>query len=317
MGRLKLFFASDIHGSDRLFLKLLHVPSVYKVPLLIVGGDITGKAILPVFREGGSYRANVQGTWREARSEAELQELMKEIRFLSYYPYVTGRDEWQELLRDAARLEALFTKLIQEGLERWCAWAEERLRPLGVRLIMNKGNDDPPIAEEVLRRSGFVEFPNERVVELGEGHEMISLGYANLTPWRLPGDLSEEELAARLETLCASVKNMKSCLFNIHVPPHDTHLDLAPQLDEQLRPRLGPGGEPLMAHVGSRAVRQAIERWQPLVGLHGHIHESKGYSRIGRTHCFNPGSEYERGVLKGLYLSLSEDKLDGFLFTTG
>ena len=47
-----------------------------------------------------------------------------------------------------------------------------------------------------------------------------------------------------------------------------------------------------MIHAGSTAVRASIEKHQPLVGLHGHIHESKGFVTLGRTLCLNPGSEY-------------------------
>jgi len=211
----------------------------------------------------------------------------------------------------------LFDVLISESLSRWCAIAQERLKPKGVRMIVNSGNDDPAVVGKTIAESGFVEYPNEKVLELDGQHEMINLGYSNLTPWDLPGDITEAALSEKIERLAASVKNMENCSFNIHVPPIDTHLDIAPLLNPDLTPRLSPGGEPEMGHVGSKAVREAIEKHQPLLGLHGHIHESKGYAKIGRTNCFNPGSEISVGMLKGVLLDLSDNKLANYAFTSG
>ena len=127
----------------------------------------------------------------------------------------------------------------------------------------------------------------------------------------------EEELASRLEKATSGLADPANSLFNFHCPPYDTQIDVAPKLDKELRPVLTPGGEPEMAHVGSTAVRQMIEKLQPLAGLHGHIHESRGFSKIGKTVCFNPGSEYTTGVLRGLIINLSDKKLDNYVFTEG
>ena len=74
---------------------------------------------------------------------------------------------------------------------------------------------------------------------------------------------------------------------------------------------------PILTSVGSTAVRSAIEKFQPLLGLHGHIHESKGSIKIGRTLCVNPGSEYSEGVLKGVMMNLDEKGVRSFQFTSG
>ncbi len=240
----------------------------------------------------------------------------RDIRAIGNYPYVTTEEEWSELVKDSAKMDTIFDVVIKESIERWCRIGEERLKKLGVRLIINKGNDDPLIINETLRKSAFVEFPDERIVKI-ENHEMLSLGYSNMTPWKLPGDLPEEVLRQKLEALTSQTQDMRNAIFNIHVPPYNTHLDVAPKLDENFTPVLTSGGEPEMAHVGSTAVRDAIEKHQPLLSVHGHIHESKAYVKIGRTHCFNPGSEYQIGVLKGLLLDVSDNKLDGHVFTSG
>jgi Icc-related predicted phosphoesterase len=292
---------------------------VYKAQVLIVGGDVAGKAITPVFKEeNGNYTAEFQGTKRTVPAQGkELDDLMKDIRSLGNYAYFTTRQEWVRVTQDPRNMNEIFDVQIREAIERWSRVARERLAESKVRVIINKGNDDPPSLEESIIASEYFEYPNEKVLSIDDSHEMVSLGYSNMTPWRLPGDVSEEELEDKLSQLVGGLKDLPSALFNIHVPPFDTLLDIAPRLDRNLRPILAPGGEPEFAHVGSTAVRKGIEKFQPLLSLHGHIHESKGYTKIGRTHCFNPGSEYQTGVLKGIILDLSQSKLDNYLFTTG
>lgn len=315
--KTRVFFVSDVHGSDRMFFKFLNAAPVYKANVLIIGGDIGGKAITPIFRRNEGLASQHQGTWRYPKTKEEVEALERDIRAIGNYPYTTTEEEWKEVVRDTARMDAIFDVLINESVERWCRVAEERLKPQGVRIFVNKGNDDPLVLEETIKNSGYVEYPNERVTSIDSNHEMISLGYSNMTPWKLPGDLTEEVLGEKIASLASRLKDVKNSIFNIHVPPINTHLDIAPKLDSDLRPVLTSGGEPEMAHVGSTAVREAIEKHQPLISLHGHIHESKGYVKIGRTQCFNPGSEYTTGVLKGLLLDLSDDKLSGHMFTTG
>jgi Icc-related predicted phosphoesterase len=316
LSKTRVFFVSDLHGSDKLFLKFVNAGKIYKTNVLIVGGDVLGKVITPIFNNGGTFFATVQGNRRNARSNDEIETLKKDIRFLGNYPYVTSEKEWSELLNNQAKMDQVFERLANESVKRWCEIGEQRLASTGIRLIINKGNDDSPVLEETLRESTFVEYPNEKVVLVDDKHEMISLGYSNITPWHLVGDIPEDVLETKLTALASQVKNMENCIFNTHVPPYDTHLDIAPKLDENLTPKLSPGGEPEMAHVGSTAVRNAIERFQPLIGLHGHIHESKGFTKIGRTDCFNPGSEYSSGILKGVVLDLSDKKLESHLFTS-
>jgi hypothetical protein len=72
-----------------------------------------------------------------------------------------------------------------------------------------------------------------------------------------------------------------------------------------------------MAQVGSTAVAEMIEKYQPLLGLHGHIHEATGKRQIGRTLCVNPGSNYTEGILNGFILTLDDKKIKGAIFTSG
>jgi len=73
----------------------------------------------------------------------------------------------------------------------------------------------------------------------------------------------------------------------------------------------------VMHGAGSKSVRRAIEKYQPLLGLHGHIHESQSVAKIGKTTCINPGSEYGEGVLRGCIVILGDGKIEGYQMTRG
>jgi Icc-related predicted phosphoesterase len=317
LSKTRLFFVTDIHGSDRLFLKFVNAGRVYKANVLVLGGDITGKTVTPIFDQGGSWKAQYVGTWREARTENELSDLERNIRELGSYPYRTTETEWEKLRQNEASMENVFIQVMTASVRRWAQIAEERLKPTETKIIINTGNDDLAEAGDILAQSDYVIYPNERIIPIDDKHEMPSISFSNMTPWKCPGDLSEEELLSKLEKTTSSLTDPENSIFNFHCPPYDTQIDLAPKLDENLRPILTPGGEPDMGHAGSTSVRQMIQRLQPLAGLHGHIHESRGLSKIGRTPCFNPGSEYATGVLRGLILNLSDKKLDNYVFTEG
>jgi Icc-related predicted phosphoesterase len=178
------------------------------------------------------------------------------------------------------------------------------------------GNDDIPEVDAILASSPIVICPDHNVVQLNDSHEMLSVGNSNLTPFNCPRDLPEDELAQRIEAIIGSVKDMSNCVFNLHCPPYDTGIDSAPLLDEQLSPRIGMQGVE-MGPVGCQAVRKAIDKYQPLLGLHGHIHESKGAVKLGRTLCINPGSEYSEGVLRGALVTIKRGEVVSHMFTSG
>jgi len=313
----RVFFVTDIHGSERLLLKFVNAAKVYKSDVLICGGDITGKTVTPVMAENGSWKAEYVGSIRTASTVQELDNLEREIRALGSYPFRTTKSEWEELRQHETKMDEVFAQVMTDSLRRWIKVAEERLKPIGVKAIFNAGNDDLQAARDVLGESDYVIYAEGKIISVDDKHEMTSVGYSNMTPWNCPGDISEEELAARLEKATSGLSDPRTSLFNFHCPPYDTQIDVAPKLDKDLRPVLTPGGEPDMAHVGSTAVRQMIEKLQPLAGLHGHIHESRGLSKVGKTVCFNPGSEYVTGILRGLILNLSDKKIDNYVLTEG
>jgi Icc-related predicted phosphoesterase len=304
----RIFFATDIHGSDLCFRKFLNAATFYRCGVLIMGGDMTGKMLVPIVaRGGGTFATELFGQERVVTDD-DLPALRKLIADAGYYAYDTTPDEVAALHGDPAMVTALFERMIGETVERWLRLAEERLAGTDVVCLMAPGNDDPPFVDQLLRTSSRVVNPERAVVELPGGYPVISVGYSNITPWDSPRELPEDALRSMIEDEAKKLDGaMDRAIFNLHVPPKDSGLDTAVLLDAELRPLLR-SGSPVFAGVGSTAVRDALERHQPMLGLHGHIHESRGGAKLGRTTSLNPGSEYSDGVLRGVIVTLSEKK---------
>ena len=299
-----------------LWRKFLNAAAFYGADVLIMGGDIAGKAVLPIVRRNSQYF--VPGFAGErAFTEDELPTLERRIRDLGQYPYRMTEDELAAVRHDQGAVDALFSRVMRETLERWLRLAEERLQSKGVRLYVMLGNDDEPALREVLAGSSLVVDSEDRTVELGEGFQMLSCGFANPTPWHSPREMPETELQRHLEQLAGQLEEPNRSVFNLHVPPIRTPIDTAPVVDESLSPVI-QGGSIMMGPAGSQAVRNVIERYQPLIGLHGHIHESRGTVKIGKTLCINPGSAYGEGVLHGALFELDRRKgLKRYQLTSG
>jgi Icc-related predicted phosphoesterase len=191
-----------------------------------------------------------------------------------------------------------------DGVERWMNMAEEKLAGSGVRLFVCPGNDDEMEVDDVVRKSDMVQLGEGQMVEI-DGFSMISTGWSNHTPWNTHREETEEKLGERIEAMAKQITDPSRAIFNLHCPPYKSGLDEAPAIDADLR--LLHGGRALRP-VGSTAVREAIEKHQPLLSLHGHIHESKGAIKIGKTLSINPGSSYEEGMLMGAIIQLDPKK---------
>ncbi|MGA2461945.1 MAG: metallophosphoesterase [Candidatus Bathyarchaeia archaeon] len=319
MSNTRLFFTSDVHGSEVCFLKFLNAAKYYQPDAIILGGDITGKMIVPIVEQrDGSFTSDFVGSKVVMHSQQEREALEKNIRNSGYYPYLTDPTEMEKLESDKKLVDELFTKVMAQGVKRWVTIAEERLKDSKVKCYISPGNDDRFDIDEMLKSSPIVLYPEDEVVRVDDVHEMITTAWTNTTPWHSPRETTEEKLAEILDRMLSKVERMENCIFNLHCPPHGTPIDLAPDLDETLKPKVsGGGGSVSMVHVGSLAVRQAIEKHQPLIGIHGHIHESRGFVKIGRTLCLNPGSEYGEGILRGAIINLDEKRIKSYLLTQG
>ncbi|HTX82135.1 MAG TPA: hypothetical protein VME44_08155 [Streptosporangiaceae bacterium] len=307
MADRKIYFATDIHGSEVCLRKFLNAAKFYGCDTLIMGGDITGKMIVPIVSRGqGLHSATLYGRHLEVNDDG-LHKLRKTIADAGYYAYQTTPEEMERFRADPSAVTELFASLMHETLGRWLELADERLAGTGVRCYFAPGNDDPAFVDDILRTSAVAINPEEAVVDLGDGFTMISVGYSNKTPWDSPREMPEDELATYIEKQAEVIGNTDRVIFNFHVPPHDTPIDQAVLLDPEFRPIM-KGGMPEISGVGSTAVRAALEKYQPMLSLHGHIHESRGEARIGRTLAINPGSEYSEGVLRGAIITLSPKK---------
>jgi len=313
----RILFVTDIHGSTPVFMKALGAASLYKAEVLIHGGDIIGKYLIPFFKSNGDVETEIMGSKRVLKSDSEVQAAEAEVSRIGAYPFYTTPDEWRGLLQKPDSMTERFVSLAEKRLKSWVETAEQKLKPLNIKIFLNIGNDDYKSVAKVIEDSNYVVFPNKKIVMVDEEHELLSLSNTNITPWACEGDLEEKDLLEILDELSSKLEHPERAIVSLHCPPIDTKLDVAPRLDSKLRPVYLPGGDPQMIHVGCSAVRALIERIQPLVGLHGHIHESRAVEKIGRTTCFNPGSEYAVGLLSSLLLNLSKDKVESFMFMSG
>jgi Icc-related predicted phosphoesterase len=309
-----------LHGSNLGFRKFLNAANAYKVKSLILGGDITGKFLVPIVEEtAGTYVAQFLGQKTILSGKKDLESLEKRIADSGSYSFRATSEEITEINADPANVSKLFRKLIAERLREWLRLCEEVKATSDVEIYATGGNDDEYFVDEILRESKSIINPVNEPVQLNGLHEMISCPYGNMTPWKCPRDISEDELHAKIEEVAGKVKDFQNAVFNFHVPPINSRLDLCPKLDVSTNPPkpIVERGETIMYGAGSSAVRAAIEKYQPLLALHGHIHESRGITKIGRTLCCNPGSEYSEGIVRGVIVNLGDKKVQGYQLTSG
>jgi Icc-related predicted phosphoesterase len=303
----KIFFATDLHGGETYFGKILSVAKTYNVDVLLISGDLTGKAIVPIVQLADDrYVTNFFG--ERSVSEKELPELEKEIRRVGYYYMVCNRGEYEELKAEPGRIDKLFDKLMRDTVENWIRRIREIL-PKEMRVIMNPGNDDSFVVDDALKQSDRTEYTIGKITELDAWHSLVSCEWVNPTPWSSPRECSEKELEKRLRSETSRASDTQHLICDFHAPPYNTPLDSAPKLGSDLKPKLFMG-QPIFEHVGSKAVRNVFEDIQPKLGLHGHIHESAGQCKIGKTLCVNAGSEYVEGIMHGCLITLTEEKVD-------
>jgi len=317
MTSTRVYFVTDVHGSERCFRKFVNAGKFYGVNVLVLGGDITGKMIVPfVVQPDGTTVCNYGGEEITLKSQEETDKMLKKVRDSGYYPHMTDPKEMQELQADRPKVDRLFERVMKESVQRWMELADERLKGSGITCYISPGNDDSYAIDEALDSGDYVINPEEKVVDLDKEHEMITMGHTNHTPWKSPREVDEDVLTGKIENMAGQVKDMKKAVFNLHVPPIGTIIDQAPMLDPTFKPVVS-GGQILMTSAGSTAVRNSIEKYQPLAGIHGHIHEARGVVKIGRTLCFNPGSEYNSGILRGLLCELDGDRVKSYVLTSG
>jgi Icc-related predicted phosphoesterase len=313
---VRIFFATDVHGSETCWRKFLNSGAHYGVDAIILGGDMTGKALVPVVHDGGdAWHATLLENRHDLEGEEAVEAFEQVVRRRGYYPFRTTPEELREYEDDPERADRFFHEQMLATVERWMALADERLEGSEILCFVCPGNDDQFDVDDVIRKARHVELAEGRVVEL-DGFQMASTGWSNPTPWKTYREEGEDELAARIEGVVAQVTAQpEQTIFSLHCPPYGSGLDEAPELTEDMRLKHA-GRAPVPC--GSKSVREAIERHQPVLSLHGHIHEARGTSRIGKTLCINPGSSYEQGELLGALIDLGGRKaIKNFVLTSG
>ncbi len=301
---MRIFFATDIHGSEVCWKKFLNSAAFYQADLVVLGGDVTGKVMVPIVAHAGHWQVVHGGQTLRLETHEELAQIERQIRDRGSYPTVVSPDELDSLHGDEGAVDRRFTHEMIRSLDRWLDMADTKLKGGSIPCIVNGGNDDTLEIDDVIESSPCVSFAESKVIELG-GFHLVSMGWTNPTPWNTFREAPEAEIAAKIEAVAAKVPDMERAIFNFHAPPYGTGLDEAPALDASLRPIHGGA---VMKPVGSVAVRESILKHQPMLSIHGHIHESRGICRLGRTLAINPGSVYADGVLQGAVLDLNPKK---------
>ena len=312
---MKLFFATDVHGSEICWKKFISAAKFYEVDTLILGGDMTGKAIVPIIAQGNNrYKVTLLEQESILEGQEQANQMAATIQNRGYYPYITTPDEVAEISGTPGRSDELFLSEVIKTLERWIEYADQKLAGSGIKCFVCPGNDDVFEIDQVIKSSKTIELAEGKIIPLDKNHELVSSGWSNPTPWDTHREEPDDALLKRLEAMMPNLRDPSSAIFSLHAPPYGSGLDEAPELTKDMR--LAYAGQSLIA-VGSKAVLQVIEKYQPLLGLHGHIHEGKGTRKIKRTLCINTGSMYEQGILQGAVVDLKPNKVNSYVLTAG
>ncbi len=292
--------------------------NVYKADAAVIAGDLTGKALVAVVSsgQGDVWTADLLGKHHVARSEGELADLERAIADVGYYAVRVTEAERAAMEADPALVKRAFDEQIQRRVREWMELAAERLEGSGVPVYLMPGNDDDFEIDPILAESAYCRNVNEQVVDLTPWHQLMSIGFSSPTPWSTPREMPEAEFLDRISDLLRGARDPRKTVIMAHVPPYDSGLDTAPLLSPSLRPTVS-AGDVLRGPVGSTGVRKAIETFKPVLGVHGHIHESGGERRIGETLCVNAGSEANHGVLRGYLVDMGPGGIERTLRVEG
>jgi Icc-related predicted phosphoesterase len=303
----RILFATDMHGSEGVWRKFLNASAMLKVNVAVCGGDLTGKMIVPVVEQKDKKFAYYFMGKNHVVEKLELDATFKNIRGIGYYPYQTNEKEYEEMTKDPKKVDKVFQEVMVSTLKSWLDLIPQKV-PAETKVVVCPGNDDRPDVDELVNNHKSVLNGEGKIIEVDESHEMISCGWVNPSPWKTAREEEDDKLEERLEKYISLVQNKENAVFNFHAPPYQTKLDEAPLLDEELNPII-QGGSTVMVPVGSKAVKKMIEKYQPFLALHGHIHESSGSIKIGRTYSVNPGSEYAEGILRAFFIEFTGNRI--------
>lgn len=310
-GATRLIFATDLHGSTKCFRQLLRLAGNGPADVIVVGGDVTGKRIVPIIQRGPAGHHFVplyKGQQLELSGRTEVAVFEAQLADEGIYGYRCDEVDFAEFSSKQVANDSVWRSVVENRIAEWAELASAQLSKQRATCFFNAGNDDFFFVDEAIDASGVFVRPEGKVVPVDEHLSMISCGYANLTPFSCPRDVPEERIAEIIAEMADRISDLSRCIFNLHCPPQGTTLDKAAKLNGERRRQLTALGVEEDG-VGSVAVREAIEKYQPAVSLHGHIHESAAHEYLGRCLCINPGSEYSEGILRFAILDFTKGKL--------
>ena len=141
---MRIFFATDIHGSETCWKKFLNSGEHYKADVVILGGDMTGKALVPIVDDGGGrWHATLLENRNELEGEDAVREFEEAVQRRGYYPFRTTPEELAALSASEEKWHALFDQHMIGTVERWMGMADERLAGKGIRVFVCPGKPGP------------------------------------------------------------------------------------------------------------------------------------------------------------------------------
>ena len=143
---MKIFFVTDLHGSEICWKKFLNAGAFYKADVVILGGDVTGKAMVPIVqRANGSWEASLQDHLESFETNEEIAEFEKRVMNRGYYPIRVSQEEYVAMQEDEDLVDKRFKEAMLDGTERWIAMAEDKLAGSGIRVsITDNGRGFDP-----------------------------------------------------------------------------------------------------------------------------------------------------------------------------
>ena len=225
---------TDLHGSEICWKKFLNAGSFYGADVVILGGDVTGKAMVPIVqRANGTWEASLQDHRDTLESEDAIVEFEKRVMDRGYYPIRVSDQEYVAMQEDEVLVDKRFKEVMLDGTERWIAMAEEKLANTGIRVIACPANDDMFEIDDLL--SGA------QVVETGDEDDRSSSATSRWSRWagrtRRPGTPSARPRSPSWRP--GSIERSRghrseTTIFNFHAPPYGSKLDNAPALNPDL-----------------------------------------------------------------------------------
>src|SRR5580704_1244566 len=178
---MKMFFATDIHGSEICWKKFLNAAAFYKADLVVLGGDVTGKVMVPIVAYPGYWEVTVRGERLRLDSRDELLKVEQQLRDRGSYPAIVTREELDQLSTEHAITDR-FNAEMTRSLDRWLDMADTKLHGGRTPCILNGGNDDIWEIDDIIEASPNVTFGEAKSLDL-DGFHLVSMGWTNPTPW--------------------------------------------------------------------------------------------------------------------------------------